>query len=160
MAKVKIKFGENEIEIDSRDFYIDNSTLGQVIGNISKHMQENNAKIVFDEKQEEIVEKTTLTLNSLNSLEDAEIHEPEFNEPIPISGNEIRNKLKVLSKNLFFEKPRTVSETVNQLREYGWSTSPLEVSKTLAKMVFNREIQKDSKDKRNYYIRNEELLVS
>ena len=71
MAKVKIKFGENEIEIDSRDFYIDNSTLGQVIGNISKHMKENNAKIVYDEEQE-VVEKTTLTLSSLNSLEDAE----------------------------------------------------------------------------------------
>ena len=31
MAKIKIKIGENEIEVDSRDFYIDNNTVGEVI---------------------------------------------------------------------------------------------------------------------------------
>ena len=36
MAKIKLKFGENEIEVDSRDFYFDNQTLGEVIENLAK----------------------------------------------------------------------------------------------------------------------------
>ncbi len=36
MAKIKIKIGENEIEVDSRDFYIDNNTIGEVIENAEK----------------------------------------------------------------------------------------------------------------------------
>ena len=27
MARIKLKLGENEIEVDSRDFYVDNQTL-------------------------------------------------------------------------------------------------------------------------------------
>ena len=41
MAKIKLKFGENEIEVDSRDFYFDNQTLGEVIENLSKLIEEN-----------------------------------------------------------------------------------------------------------------------
>ena len=36
MARVKLKIGENEIEIDSRDFYVDNQTLGEIIEKISE----------------------------------------------------------------------------------------------------------------------------
>ena len=54
MAKIKIKFGENEIEIDSRDFYVDNQSIGQVIDNVTKSMQENKARIVFEESSDKI----------------------------------------------------------------------------------------------------------
>jgi len=48
MAKIKLRFGENEVEIESRDFYIDNETLGDVISNVTRHMEENKARIIFD----------------------------------------------------------------------------------------------------------------
>ena len=47
MARIKLKIGENEIEIDSRNFYVDNQALGEVIDNISHHLPENQAKIVY-----------------------------------------------------------------------------------------------------------------
>ncbi len=47
MARIKLKLGENEIEVDSRDFCVDNQTLGEVIDNISHHLPENHAKIVY-----------------------------------------------------------------------------------------------------------------
>jgi len=37
LAKIKLRIGDNEIEIDSRDFYIDNHTIGKVIENITPH---------------------------------------------------------------------------------------------------------------------------
>ena len=43
MARIKLKLGENEIEVDSRDFYVDNQTLGEIIDNISQYMPENQA---------------------------------------------------------------------------------------------------------------------
>ena len=48
MARIKLKIGENEIEVDSRDFYVDNQTLGEVIDNISHHLPDNEAKIVYE----------------------------------------------------------------------------------------------------------------
>jgi len=49
MAKIKLRFGENEIEIESRDFYVDNDTLGDVIDSLATHMEENRARIIFNE---------------------------------------------------------------------------------------------------------------
>lgn len=164
MAKIKIKFGENEIEVESRDFYVDNQTVGEVIDTVTKHMQENKARIVFDDRSLEQLGKITNTyqtnLESLNSLEDAEAHEPEFTEPTAISIPEIKDKLEFLNSKSFFDSPRTVSETVEELREYGWSASLLDVSKTLAKMAFNREILKNSQDNRVYYFTKKALLVT
>ena len=31
LAKIKLRVGDSEIEIDSRDFYVDNQTIGKVI---------------------------------------------------------------------------------------------------------------------------------
>ena len=36
-----------------------------------------------------------------------------------------------------------VGETVQQLREYGWATSTLDVSKALAKMALNKKFTKN-----------------
>ena len=35
LAKIKLRVGDNEIEIDSRDFYVDNNTIGKVVQDIT-----------------------------------------------------------------------------------------------------------------------------
>ncbi|MCE9651965.1 MAG: hypothetical protein K8Q89_02750 [Nitrosarchaeum sp.] len=154
MARIKLKIGENEIEVDSRDFYVDNQTLGEIIANISSCIHENQAKIIYENKNEEIIQSNdSIPSNqfSLEYLEDAETFEPEFNEPKPISSHEIKAKLRILETGRFFDSPRTVTETVQQLREYGWSASPLDVSKALAKMASNKEILKNLQENRAHY---------
>ena len=164
MAKIKLRFGENEIEIESRDFYVDNNTLGDVIDSIATHLEENRARIIINEKtshQSDIGENTFQTgENYLRTLENAEVYEPEFNSPMPIFAEEIKDKITFLEKKSFFKQPRTVSDTVSELREYGWSASPLLVSKVLVKMAFNKEILKNSQDRRNYYLSKESLLIN
>jgi hypothetical protein len=154
MARIKIKLGENEIEVDSRDFYIDNQTLGEIITNISNYINENQAKIVYENNVEEITPSNDSIQSNqygLEYLDDAETYEPEFNEPKSIGANEIKSKLRILETSRFFDSPRTVTETVQQLREYGWSASPLDVSKALAKMAFNKEILKNLSENRVHY---------
>ena len=163
MAKIKLKYGENEIEIESRDFYVDNQTIGEVIQNITTHLEENKARILYENEStknsgdEKIYQGS---MNYLKTLDNAEIHEPEFHTPIPIFEEEIRDKIHLLTKKNFFDKPRTVSETVSELREFGWSASQLHVSKALAKMAFNKEIQKNSYQNRSYYCAKKILLAN
>ena len=157
MAKIKLKFGENEIEVDSRDFYVDNQTLGEVIENLAKLLEDNQTKPVYENPVNSLPKETNF--DSLNSLDDVEIFEPEFNEPKPISAKEIKDKLIILEKNSFFNIPRTVTEIVQQLREYGWVASPLDVSKTLVNMASNKEISKNSSENRTHYYVQEAILA-
>ncbi|MDC4231708.1 MAG: hypothetical protein M8319_05220 [Nitrosopumilus sp.] len=157
MAKIKLKLGENEIEVDSRDFYIDNQTLGEVIDNISHHLPENHAKIVYDT---ESTQSDHLAQSGLEYLNDAEVYEPEFNEPTPITSHEIKSKLRILETSRFFDSPKTVTETVQQLREYGWAASLLDVSKALAKMASSKEIMKNSHENRIHYFVQEPLVAN
>ena len=150
MARIKLKIGENEIEVDSRDFYVDNQTLGEIIDNISQYMPENQAKIVY-ESQPSSKSISNKTDHGLEYLDDAETFEPEFNEPKYIQTNEIVSKLKILETSKFFDSPRSVSETVQQLREYGWATSTLDVSKALAKMALNKKFIKVSTENQIRY---------
>lgn len=159
MAKIKLKFGENEIEVDSRDFYVDNQTLGEVIENLANLMGENQTKPINENLQSNSIPSKS-NFDSLNSLEDVEIFEPEFNEPKPISSNEIKDKLKILEKNTFFNVPRTTTDTVQQLREYGWIASPFDVSKALVKLASNREISKNSTENRTHYFVQEPILAN
>ena len=148
MARIKLKIGENELEVDSRDFYVDNQTLGEIVDNISQYLPENQAKIVYES---ESTSKSNLTEHGLEYLDDAETFEPEFNEPKYVASDEIISKLKILETSRFFDSPRTVTETVQQLREYGWATSSLDVSKALAKMALNKKFTKSSSENRIYY---------
>ena len=159
MAKIKLKFGENEIELDSRDFYFDNQTIGEVIENLAQLIEEHQTKPLFDAPTSTPIPNEP-NYESLNSLEDVEIFEPEFNEPKPISSEEIKDKLQILEKNTFFNVPRTVTDTVQQLREYGWVASPLDVSKALVKLASNREISKNSADNRTHYFVEEAILTN
>ncbi|WP_428326035.1 hypothetical protein [Nitrosopumilus sp.] len=159
MARIKLKLGENEIEVDSRDFYVDNQTLGEIIESMSNHLPENHAKVVY-ETEPVAISAESPTQSGLESLEDAELFEPEFNQPTYIAPNEIKSKLRILETSRFFDSPKTVTETVEQLREYGWAASPLDVSKALAKMASNREISKNSSENRTHYFVEESLVVN
>lgn len=159
MARIRLKLGGNEIEVDSRDFYVDNQTLGEVIGSLAGHLPENKAEIVHGTG----TVPETLDLGSakygLGSLDDAEVFEPEFSEPKRIKGAEIKHKLRILETGRFFDSPRTVSETVERLRECGWAAGPLDVSKVLAKMASNKEIMKNSGDSRTQYFAKGQIVA-
>lgn len=159
MAKIRLRFGENEVEIESRDFYIDNDTAGQVISELARNL-ENKARIITDseislEPPQQIRQVYQANVDYLRMLKDVEVHEPEFSPPMPVSSDEIQSKIESLENDSFFSKPRTVSETVEQLREYGWLASPLDVSKILAKMAFHRELAKDSQENKTYYFKKQ-----
>ena len=154
MAKIRLKFGENEIEVESKDFYVDNKSIDEVIYNLSRFVAKNQTEEQTANTQAEILRDVLNNgpkTNYLSALEDAEIHEPEFVQPISIDRNQIRSKIHILARDSFFEQPRTVSEVVAQLREYGWAAVPLDVSKVLANMALKKEIQKDMREKRSYY---------
>jgi hypothetical protein len=51
-----------------------------------------------------------------------------------------------------------VTETVQQLREFGWAASSLDVSKALAKMASSKEILKNSFENRTHYFVEEPLV--
>ena len=168
MARIKLKIGDNEIEVDSRDFYVDNQTIGEIIDNISSYLPENQAKIVYEtESTTNSPESTTnspdleqSTQSGLENLDDVEIFEPEFSDPKYISPREIKSKLKILETSKFFDAPKTVTETVQQLREYGWATSLLDVSKALAKMASTKEIMKNVHENRAHYYVKDALIAN
>ena len=58
MAKIRVKQGPNEIEIDSRDFYVDNDSIAEVVESLKQLLNERPQTDV------------------MNSLDDAEFHEP------------------------------------------------------------------------------------
>jgi hypothetical protein len=148
MARIKIKYGQNEIEIESKDFYIDNESIDQVICNLTSFVKDSaSSTIQYEYSYDKSPQRTEL----LNSLVDAEVHEPEFVKPIFINKDQIQSKIQILTRDGFFDQARTVSEVVAQLREYGWSAVPLDVSKVLTTMAFTHEIQKDLREKRSYY---------
>ncbi|MHB8545382.1 MAG: hypothetical protein ACYDAJ_01275 [Nitrosotalea sp.] len=158
MARIKIKYGQNEIEIESKDFYIDNESVEQVICNLASFVKDStNNNVQYEYSYNQSLPQTT---GLLHSLDDAEVHEPEFTTPTFIGKDQIGSKMQVLIEDAFFDQPRTVSEVVAQLREYGWSTVPLDVSKTLATMAFTHELQKDLREKRSYYSRVKLLEVN
>ena len=163
MAKIRLRFGENEIEVESRDFYIDNETIGQVISDLTSRLGEGRARIIEDESvslepPREITQAYQANLDYLKILNDAEVHEPEFSPPTPIHEDEVPSKIELLDRDLFFAKPRTVSETVEHLREYGWIASPLDVSKALARRAFCKELLKNSQENRTYYFKEPQII--
>ena len=158
MAKIKLKLGENEIEIESRDFYVDNNTFSEIIENISKLLEEEQAKLIKNTQEIDSCQSSNANQYGIEYLDDAEIFESEFNEPKYISPDQIKSKLHILETSGFFDSPKTVAETVQQLREYGWAASSLDVSKTLAKMASNREIDKNFEENKMYYYLTESLI--
>lgn len=140
MAKLKVRSGGSEVEIDSRDFYVDNQTVGEVIDLVATHLPESKPEA-----------GQRASTDPLSTLDEAEVHETEFSKPEPITRSEIRAKISALQKSTFFETPRTASEIVEELREHGWSANQLDVSKELARMSIDRAIRVDLRDRQSYY---------
>ena len=154
MAKIRLRVGDSEIEIDSRDFYVDNNTIRKVIADISSLLQESSARILPYSNAPSLEEN-----NALDSLENAEVYEPEFGEPVFVPIKELHNRILHFAYR-FFTSPRTVSETVNELRENGWIANPLDVSKVLAKMAFSKELSKGKQADRSFYFVQKEMLTN
>ena len=142
MAKIRVKQGNNEIEIDSRDFYVDNDTAEEIINSLKQQLQNHPQNDV------------------MNTLDNAEFLEPEFSSAVNVTVEDLKNKLRILAKNSFFDQPRTVGESVSQLMEYGWVASPFDVSVALTKMAFNKEFLKNTSEERNFYFSKEALLTN
>ena len=66
LAKIKLRIGDNEIEVDSRDFYVDNKTIGEVIENIAAHLQTKNVRVITGDFP---VQDNMQEVPALNSLE-------------------------------------------------------------------------------------------
>jgi len=148
MARIRIKYGQNEIEIESKDFYIDNQSVDQVINNLSVHVKDYSSNALqYDYSYGQPAQGAEV----LKMLNDAEIHEPEFVKPTFLDKKQIKSKIQTLTEDGFFDQPRTTSEVVAQLHEYGWAAVPLDVSKVLTDMSFGNELKKDLREKRNYY---------
>jgi len=146
MARIRIKYGQNEIEIESKDFYVDNHSVNEVVNNLSIFVKDNSHPPQYENSYSQ-----PLPTECLNMLEDAEIHEPEFAKPTFLDKKQLRSKINILIKDSFFDQPRTVSEVVSQLHEYGCTAVPLDVSKVLTDMSFNYKLQKELREKRSYY---------
>ena len=100
MAKIKLRIGKDEIEVDSRDFYVDNQTIGQVVEDIALHLHQCSRKTINEDQ----FDQNNIENNDvLSSLEDAEIYEPEFNDPVSVPINALREKHLILSKNSFLD---------------------------------------------------------
>jgi hypothetical protein len=148
MARIRIRYGQNEIEIESKDFYIDNQSVDQVISNLSVHVRDyGSSTLQYDYSYGQPAQGAEV----LNMLDDAEIHEPEFVRPTFLDKKQIKSKVRTLAEDGFFNQPRTTSEVVAQLQEYGWAAVPFDVSKVLTDMAFSNELKKDLQEKRNYY---------
>ena len=96
MAKIRIKQGPNEIEIDSRDFYVDNDSAAEVIESLKQLLNERSQPDV------------------MSSLEDAEFHEPEFSSPSTIAVNDIKHKLRILAKDSFFDQQKLLEKQLHK----------------------------------------------
>ena len=149
MARVKLKLGDNEIEIDSRDFYVDNDTLHEIIDSVSQILKKNQPKVTHNNTQTSNASQSQQY--GLEYLDDAEVFEPEFSNPTPISFEEIKPKLRILETSGFFNLPRTACETAERLREYGWAANKFDIATSLAKMASNRELCTNSKENRIHY---------
>lgn len=182
MARIRLKLGEDEIEVDSRDIYVDNQTLGDVIDGLSQYLSDSRAKIVYaveealaDESisdEETMQPETEFSASSeelpdasripvLGMLDEAEVYEPEFTEPENITAGEIPSKLLAIGAAGFFDTPRTVTETVQHLRENGWAASRLDVSKAMVLMATGKRLVKDSDGNHVCYVAaRRPLLVS
>ena len=141
MAKIRVRFGRNEIEIDSRDFYVDNETIGEVIENIRQCMGD------------------AMNESPITALPDAEVFEPEFSQGQSVTSDVLTEKLRIIANESFFDQPRTVGEVVGSLMEHGWHASALDVSVALTKMAFSKELLKNSHDDRSYYFAKTAMVM-
>ena len=225
MAKIRLRMGPCEVEIESGDFYVDNDTASAAIDSIARSMQRVAAPRAQVLAAPEEAAATAATaagtadagstsgsgsgsgraaghaggsrplptpaaaastaaaaplaearpthcassrdpqapaplqgrrqcpdLSSvLDGLDEAEVFEPEFDEPRRVPPSEVASRLGTLAAGGFFGEPRTVTETVDRMAERGWLAGPLDVSKALARMSMGREMRRETRGYRTYY---------
>lgn len=207
MAKIRLRMGSCEVEIESSDFYIDNKTVASVIDGMAKSLQGaapqarlltatatvagtaeagHGGRTVQDAGGTRPLPPTAAAASTaaaaplpikeepaggmpapapqgavhpgwrasephpdlssvLDGLDEAEVFEPEFDEPRRIPASEVAGRLKALAAGGFFGMRRTVTETVAEMAEHGWLAGPLDVSKALARMAMDREMRRESR---------------
>lgn len=153
MARIRLRLGDREIEVDSRDFYVDNQTLGEVVESLSARLPENRAELV------PAAAPAHAAGYALGGMDDAEAFEPEFADPRHVAPADLRPKLRILETGRYFDSPRTVTDVVSQLREYGWAASPLDVSKVLARMASRKEIIRSHQGGQTRYSAAQKLVA-
>lgn len=136
MARIRLRLGPDEIEIDSRDIYVDNQTIGDVIDHMARYLSEGRARLEYIEPAAQIPQL-------MHSLEDAEVREPEFAEVQHVPHGEIKPKIEDLERSGFFDLPRTVAETTQKLRKDGWDVRTLDLSKILVSMSSDKKLVRD-----------------
>ena len=177
MARIRLRLGDSEIEVDSRDIYVDNRTIGSIIDGLSQNLSESRAKLIHAEEPAvqnnddqdltpeipvtaEVASTVTTTQPVLGMLDDAEVYEPEFVEPQIIPATEIPSKLVDIESTGFFQVPRTVTETVQRLRESGWAANTFDVSKAMVMMAVGKRLVKSSMGIHACYTSQKPLFVS
>ena len=214
MAKIRLRMGSCEVEIESGDFCIDNMTAASAIEGVAKSLQDAAAQARILAAPESAgasasagscgrtaqdagermpplpVQAMSLTaapdpikarpaaagmraaappaagsscppepesrrdLSSvLDCLDEAEVFEPEFDEPRRVRPSEVAGRLGALAASGYFEAWRTVTETVAEMAERGWLAGPLDVSKELARMAMGRQMRRESRGYLAYYCR-------
>ena len=219
MAKIRLRLDSCEVEIESRDFYVDNDSAASVIDSIARSMQGMAApraqvlaateaavaasagtadagdagasgsgraargadgsrpqppaaaaastaaaapstdppiRCVADAVPAPALAGRPLLpeadlSSALDCLDEAEVFEPEFDEPRRVAPSEVAARLRALAGSGFFGERRTVSETVDAMAERGWLAGPLDVSKALARMAMGREMRRETSGYRTYY---------
>lgn len=229
MAKIRLRMGPCEVEIESGDFYVDNDTASAAIDRIARSMQrvaapraqvlaapEEAAAATTDAAAAGTADAGSISGNDdggdgigraagraggsrplptpaaaastaaaapladarpthcasrnpqapappqgrrqcpdlssvLDGLDEAEVFEPEFDEPRRVPPSEVASRLGMLAAGGFFGEPRTVTETVDRMAERGWLAGPLDVSKALARMSMGREMRRETRGYRTYY---------
>lgn len=216
MAKIRLRLDSCEVEIESRDFYVDNDSAASVIDSIARSMQgmaapraqvlaateaavaasagtadagdagasgSGRAARGADGSRPQppaaaaastaaAAPSTELPIrqaaapaapagrpllpeadlsSALDCLDEAEVFEPEFDEPRRVAPSEVAARLRALAGSGFFGERRTVSETVDAMAERGWLAGPLDVSKALARMAMGREMRRETSGYRTYY---------
>ena len=177
MARVRLRVGSSEVEIDSRDFYVDNETVRAVIGEMALCIQEAPAAgrppaplpAPTQAGSPEYLDAT-----GLRNIREAEAPEPEFSdhatgpeaddaEEAPPAGphaqrvhsrEQVRGGLlMLLDADAFFDYPRTVSDIAQRLRECGWHAGSLAVSEVMTELAICKRVTKNSvKDAASTYV--------
>lgn len=217
MAKIRLRLDSCEVEIESRDFYVDNDSAASVIDSIARSMQgmaAPRAQVLAAAEAAAAASAGTADAgdtgasgsgraargadgsrpqppaaaaastaaaapstdqpircvaapaapalaglpppgadlsSALDCLDEAEVFEPEFDEPRRVAPSEVAARLRALAASGFFGERRTVSETVDAMAERGWLAGPLDVSKALARMSMGREMRRETSGYRTYY---------
>lgn len=216
MAKIRLRLDSCEVEIESRDFYVDNDSAASVIDSIARSMQgmaAPRAQVLAAAEAAAAASAGTADAgdtgasgsgraargadgsrpqppaaaaastaaaapstdqpircvaapapapagppppgadlsSALDCLDEAEVFEPEFDEPRRVAPSEVAARLRVLAASGFFGERRTVSETVDMMAERGWLAGPLDVSKALARMAMGREMRRETSGYRTHY---------